>query len=312
MERITTIENCYFEAGSIITIGTFDGVHLGHKKLLSKLNELKTDKNQKTLVFTFEPHPRKVLFPEQSDLQLLTTTEEKTDLIREAGTDVLLLYPFTKEFAEIDPDTFITEILIKKLNVKKLVIGYDHKFGRKREGDIHSFRRLSGKYHYEVEEIPVQEMNEMNISSTKIRKLLFEGNVMEAALLLGYNYYLSGTVIEGKKLGRTIGYPTANLLLKEKDKLLPKTGVYLVKVLQKGNCYWGMMNLGINPTTTADNKLKAEVNIFNFDRTIYNEVIKVEFIERIREEEKFASIDELKNKIKSDEKICQELIKTFS
>lgn len=312
MEVVKDIENWDFSGEGIVTIGTFDGVHYGHRKILSRLNELKTDKNQKTIVFTFEPHPRKVLFPEQSDLQLLTTLDEKIDLIEKAGTDILILYPFSKEFAQIEPIDFIRNVLFEKLKVKKLVIGYDHKFGKDRKGDITTFKNEALDYKYEVEEIPVQEINDINVSSTKIRRALFDGDVKAATTYLGYNYAFSAKVIAGKKLGRTIGYPTANLLINDKDKLIPKIGVYFVNVEVEGIRYFGMMNVGVNPTTDADNKLKIEVNIFNFDKDIYTKTIRVGFLERLRDEEKFNSIEELTEKIKSDERTCKELIKALN
>lgn len=308
MELITDINNWNFRGQGIITIGTFDGVHFGHQRILSRLNELKTEENHKTIVFTFNPHPRKVLFPEQTDLQMLSTRQEKIELIRNLGTDILIEFPFTPEFSQIEPLEFISEILVKKLHVKKLVIGYDHKFGKNREGNLQTFKDQASKYNYLVEEIPAQEIDAINISSTKIRKALFEGSIKDASKYLGYFYSLQGKVVEGKKLGRTIGYPTANIQLFDTEKLIPKTGVYFTEVKVDGGKHYGMMNIGFNPTTDTDKKLKLEVNIFNFDKDIYGKEIEVKLIERIRDEEKFNSLEELKNKIKSDEIICRQLI----
>jgi len=308
MELITDINTWNFRGEGIVTIGTFDGVHFGHQRILTRLNELKTEQNQKTIVFTFNPHPRKVLFPEQTDLQMLTSRAEKLKLIESLGTDIVIEFPFSLEFSQIEPLDFISEILVKKLHVKKLVIGYDHKFGKNREGNLQTFKEQATKYNYTVEEIPAQEIDDINISSTKIRKALFDGSIKEATKYLGYFYPLQGKVVEGKKLGRTIGYPTANIQLFDKEKLIPKTGVYLTRVEVNGGDYYGMMNIGFNPTTDSDNKLKLEVNIFNFDKDIYGKEIDVKLIERIRDEEKFNSIEELKNKIKSDETICKQLI----
>lgn len=312
MELITDINNWNFRGDGIITIGTFDGVHFGHKRILTRLNELKTEKNHKTIVFTFNPHPRKVLFPEQTDLQMLTTREEKIELIRNLGTDLLIEFPFSLEFSQIEPLEFISEILVKKLHVKKLVIGYDHKFGKNREGNLQTFKEQASKYNYSVEEIPAQEIDDINISSTKIRKALFEGQIKDASKYLGYFYSLQGKVVEGKKLGRTIGYPTANIKLFDSEKLIPKTGVYFTQVKIEGEVHYGMMNIGFNPTTDTDKKLKLEVNIFNFDKDIYGKVIEVKLMDRIRDEEKFNSLEELKNKIKSDEIICKQLIEQIS
>ena len=308
MEIVTDIENWHFKGEGVITIGTFDGVHIGHRKILNRLNEIKTDMNQKSIVFTFSPHPRKILFPEQTDLQILTTDNEKIQLIESLCIDVIVIFPFTIEFAQIEPLKFIKEILIEKMNMKKLVIGYDHRFGKDRRGDLSTFKTQADVFGYEVEEIPVQEINDLNVSSTRIRKALFEGDIKLANSNLGYNYSISGTVVKGKQLGRTIGYPTANLLIKDKDKLIPKIGVYFVEVVYNNSNYCGMMNIGTNPTTDNDNLLKLEVNIFNFDKDIYNEDLEIRFIERIRNEEKFNSIEELKNAIKSDEEKCKKLI----
>jgi riboflavin kinase/FMN adenylyltransferase len=308
MEVVKDFKNWNFVDNSIVTIGTFDGVHRGHQKLLQKLIQIRNQKGGKSIVFTFEPHPRKVLFPDQSDLQLLSDLEEKMELFKVQGIDILIVYPFTKEFAQIEPEKFIKEILVDKLKVKTLVIGYDHKFGKDRKGDINTFKTAAGKYGFEVEEIPAQEINDINISSTKIRKALFEGDVKGAAEFLGYNYFISGIVVHGKKLGKTISFPTANINIKDADKLIPKNGVYLVGVEVEGFKGFGMMNVGTNPTTDNDKSLKLEVNIFNFDKDVYTKNIKVEFIERLRDEKKFNSIEELINAIKNDEKICRQIL----
>jgi riboflavin kinase/FMN adenylyltransferase len=309
MKVIDQFDKWAVEERGIVTIGTFDGVHLGHKKLLTRLAEIKAKSGGKTIVFTFDPHPRKVLFPDQKDLQLLTTLDEKIELLKDLDLDYTIIYPFTHEFAQIEPLKFIKEILVDKLKVQTLVIGYDHKFGKDRKGDINTFKEAAKTYGFEVEEVTVQEINEINISSTKIRKALFDGDVKTASLLLGYNYFLSGEVIHGKKLGRTIGYPTANLSIRDKEKLIPKNGVYFVKVSVEGFEGHGMMNIGTNPTTDTDNKIKSEVNIFNFDREIYTKTLRVEFIERIRDEARFDSLNDLIEAIKNDEKICNTFLK---
>jgi riboflavin kinase/FMN adenylyltransferase len=308
MEVVRDLENWNFVDKSIVTIGTFDGVHRGHQKLLQKLNHLKEKKGGKSIVFTFEPHPRKVLFPGQTDLQLLSTLEEKIELIRQQGTDILIVYPFTTEFAQIEPQKFITEMLVGKLKVSTLVIGYDHKFGKDRRGDINTFKFAADKYYFEVEEIPVQEVNDSNVSSTRIRKALFDGDIKAAAEFLGYNYFLQGEVVHGKKMGKTISFPTANIKVNHSDKLIPRKGVYLVGVEVEGFKGHGMMNIGTNPTTDKDDNLKLEVNIFNFDKDIYGKTIKVEFMERLRDEKKFNSIEELIDAIKNDEINCKRIL----
>jgi riboflavin kinase / FMN adenylyltransferase len=308
MEVVRDLKKWNFVDKSILTIGTFDGVHRGHQKLLQKLNNLKEKKGGKSIVFTFEPHPRKVLFPGQTDLRLLSTLEEKIELIEKQGTDVLIVFPFTKEFAQIEPEKFISEMLADKLKVNTLVIGYDHKFGKDRKGDIHTFKSAADKYHFEVEEIPAQEVNDINVSSTRIRKALFEGEVKAAAEFLGYDYFLQGEVGHGKKMGKTISFPTANIRINDADKLIPKKGVYLVNVEVEGFKGHGMMNIGTNPTTDSDDNLKLEVNIFNFDKDIYGKMIRVGFLERLRDEKKFNSIQELIEAIKCDETDCRRIL----
>ncbi len=308
MEVVKDLDKWTFVDDSIVTIGTFDGVHRGHKKLLEKLSQFKSQKGGKNVVFTFEPHPRKVLFPDQTDLQLLSNLDEKIELIKKEGIDITIVYPFTTAFSQIEPEKFIKEILVEKLKVKTLVIGYDHKFGKDRKGDINTFKANAGKYGYEVFEIPAEEINDINISSTKIRKALFDGDVQSAAEFLGYTYFINGYIVHGKKLGKKISFPTANIVLPDKDKLVPKNGVYLVGVEVEGFKGYGMMNVGTNPTTDTDEKTKLEVNIFNFDKDIYGELIKVEFIQRLRDEMKFNSIEELITAIKNDEINCKRIL----
>ena len=308
MEVVKDLDNWSFVDDSIVTIGTFDGVHRGHKKLLQKLIQIRSVKGGKTVVFTFEPHPRKVLFPDQTDLQLLSNLEEKIELIKKEGIDIVIVFPFTKAFSQIEPEKFIREILVEKLKVKTLVIGYDHKFGKDRKGDINTFKEYSDKYNFSVEEIPAEEINDINISSTKIRKSLFEGDIKGASAFLGYNYFINGIVVHGKKLGKTISFPTANIAIADRDKLIPKNGVYLVGVEVEDFKGFGMMNVGTNPTTDSDEKLKLEVNIFNFDKDIYGHFIKVEFIERLRDGKKFNSIEELITAIKNDEINCKRIL----
>ena len=289
---------------SIVTIGTFDGVHLGHQKIIKRLVELKKKQGGEIVLFTFAPHPRKVLFPEQSDLKLITTTQEKCELLQQFGVDHVLVYPFTKAFSQMQAQDYISDIIAKGLKTKTLVIGYDHRFGSNREGNIELLKQCSSVYHFNVEEIPAQEINQLNISSTRIRKAIDEGDVKTANEFLGYSFFVTGTVIKGKQLGRTIGYPTANIFIEDTDKLIPKIGVYAVNVILNGITYKGMLNVGTNPTTDADTKIKIEVNIFDFDKDIYGETLKVEFVKWIRNEEKFANLDELKQALANDKIAC--------
>lgn len=289
---------------SIVTIGTFDGVHLGHQKIIRRLVELKKKQGGETVLFTFDPHPRKVLFPDQTDLKLITTTEEKCTLLQQFGIDHVLVFPFTREFSQMQASEYVSEIIAKGLKTDTLVIGYDHRFGSNREGNIETLKALSATYGFKVEEIPAQEINQLNVSSTRIRKAIDEGDVETANQFLGYSFFVTGIVVKGKQLGRTIGYPTANIFVKDKDKLIPKIGVYAVNVEVENKRYKGMLNVGVNPTTDTDNKIKIEVNIFDFDKDIYDAPIKVEFVKWIRNEEKFANLEELKHALANDKIAC--------
>lgn len=289
---------------SIVTIGTFDGVHLGHQKIIKRLVELKNKQGGEIVLFTFAPHPRKVLFPEQTDLKLITTTEEKCNLLQQFGVDHVLVYPFTKEFSKMHAQDYISDIIAKGLKTKTLVIGYDHHFGANREGNIETLKHFAPIYHFNVEEIPAQEVNQLNISSTRIRKAIDEGDIQTANDFLGYQFFITGKVIKGKQLGRIIGYPTANIFIEDADKLIPEIGVYAVNVILNNIAYKGMLSIGVNPTTDTDSKIKIEVNIFEFDKEIYGETLKVEFVKRIRDEEKFANLDELKKALANDKIAC--------
>jgi len=295
-----------------VTIGTFDGVHLGHQKILSRLQQLKQRHGLKTVVLTFEPHPRKILDPDNKDLKLLTLIDEKLDMLENYGVDVAVVYPFDKDFSNIEAVDYIETILLKSLQVKYLVIGYDHHFGRKRGGNISLLQELKGRYNYKVEEIDALDIDKSAISSSRIRRSLEQGHINMANNFLGHNYFLYARVIHGKKLGRTIGYPTANLQIDSQDKLIPKKGVYFVSVVVKGNAYYGMMNIGINPTTDTSLDLKIEVNIFDFEEDIYKQTIRINFLSYIREEKKFASIDELKTAIDNDKRKCMSLIEEIN
>lgn len=305
---IQNTEHFRIESPTIVTIGTFDGVHLGHQKILLRLKELKEQTGFKTVVFTFDPHPRKVLFPEQSDLKLLTSTEEKLELLEKFGVDITVVFPFTKAFAQLDSELYINNILVKQLRVKELVIGYDHKFGKNRTGDITTLRNFAPTHQYAVEEISVKDIDQIAISSSKIRKALEDGAVETASSYLGYPYLITGKVIKGKQLGRTLGYPTANLDVDLPEKLIPKIGVYLVEVEYDQTLLYGMMNIGTNPTTDNDNLIKLEVHILNFDQDIYTKKIKIRFLNRLRDELKFNSINELKAALDRDKEHSNQLI----
>lgn len=300
------------ENPTIVTIGTFDGVHLGHQKILSRLQQLKQRHNLNTVVLTFEPHPRKVLFPGQKDLKLLTLVEEKLDMLENYGVDVAVVYPFDKEFSNIEAKQYVEEILLKNLKVKYLVIGYDHHFGKDRGGNIKLLQQCEKEYGYEVEEIDAMDIDNISISSSKIRRALEQGNVELANNFLGHHYFLYATVVHGKKLGREIGYPTANLKIDSSDKLIPKIGVYFVEVVFDNRSFYGMMNIGYNPTTDTDGKVKIEVNIFDFNEDIYEKKLRINFLNYLRDEKTFNGLDELILALHEDKLKCLELIEEIN
>jgi riboflavin kinase/FMN adenylyltransferase len=289
---------------SVVTIGTFDGVHLGHQKILNKLKNEANDINGESLLFTFYPHPRMVIFPESHNLKLIQTIDEKIESLREFGLDNLIIYPFTKEFSRLTAFEFVRDILVDKLKVKKLVIGYDHQFGRNREGDIEFLRETANIFDFEVIEISAEEIDEVNVSSTKIRNSIIDGNIARANEFMGKPFQVQGKVVQGKKLGREIGYPTINLQLNNEHKIMPLDGVYAVQVQIAGSKHFGMMNIGINPTINNRDKAekKHEVHLFDFDQNLYDENVIVLFRKFIREEKTFDNLDALKLQIQTDEK----------
>jgi len=292
-EAIQEIKN------AVVTSGTFDGVHVGHQKILSRLKEEAQRVDGETVVITYWPHPRLVLKPWDHSLQLLSTFPEKANLLEEFGIDHLVKIPFTKEFAHMSPEEYISVILHERIQTKKIIIGYDHRFGKNRSGGLEELHEFSPKYGYEVEEIPRQDIDEIGISSTKIRRALEVGDVQHANTYLGRNYALTGRVVHGDKIGRSLGFPTANIAVKENYKLIPSDGIYAVRVCHEYAKYDGMLNIGNRPTIGGDNKT-IEVNIFDFDRDIYESEITIEFVDLIRKEIKFSSLEELKKQLKSD------------
>ena len=296
MKVYRSIEQFKIISNAIVTTGTFDGVHLGHRKIIHRLKELANANDGETVLLTFSPHPRIVLFPDDHGLMLLSTLDEKVDLIRRAGIDHLIIHPFTQQFSRLSSTEYIRDILVGQIDVKKLVIGYDHQFGRNREGSSENLMELESLYDFEVEEIPAHVMNDINISSTKIRKALLEGDVETAHNYLGYPYFITGTVVEGDQIGSEIGFPTANIFVEEKFKLIPANGVYAVHVEVEEESYRGMLNIGTRPTVQGKNQ-SIEVHIFDFDRNIYEKPIQVSLVKRIREEQKFENLDKLKEQL---------------
>lgn len=305
-EELTSIKN------AILTIGTFDGVHVGHQKILQKLQEEACKIDGETVLFTFYPHPRMVLNPTNHGLKLIQTQEEKIEKLEKLGLENLIVQPFTPEFSNLTAKDFVEKFLIEKLNVKKLVIGHDHQFGKNREGTLDFLKEMSVKHNFEVTEIPAQEINEVNISSTKVRKAIESGDIDVANAYLGDPFELNGVVVKGKQLGRTIGFPTANIELKSDIKILPKKGVYAVEIqLSDYTYYIGMMNIGNRPTISNELKETIEVNIFDFNQSIYSNEIKVKLFGRMRDEFKFDSIEKLKEQLTKDEKTCRNYFNTL-
>jgi len=283
---------------TILTLGTFDGVHVGHQKIIQKLIQNASDYNCESLILTFFPHPRMVL-QEGSDIKLLNTIDEKTVLLKKMGLDNLIIHPFDKEFSRLTAEEFVKTILVDALHIQKIIIGYDHRFGRNRLANIDDLILYGKQYNFEVEQISAQEIDSVSISSTKIRNAILDGNIALANEYLGYKYVINGMVINGNQLGRTIGFPTANLKIEENYKLIPKNGVYIVKSTINQKTVFGVMNIGTNPTVNGE-ELSIEVHFIDFDADLYNSKIEISVLERIRDEQKFDSIELLKNQIQED------------
>ncbi len=298
-----------FEAlkNAVVTSGTFDGVHLGHQKILQILRETAQKTGGESVVLTFWPHPRVVVSKDSQDLKLLSTIDEKIELLENQGVDHLLVIPFTREFSELTSEEYVKDILLKQIGTKKLVIGYDHRFGRNREGGFDYLKANSELFGIEIEEIPRQEIENLTISSTKIRQSLMIGEVSSANELLGRKYSFTGIVVKGRQLGRTIGFPTANVQVSQFYKLIPANGVYAVRTFFRNQWHEGMMNIGTRPTVDGIGRTQ-EVNIFNFDDDIYGETVTVEIIDYIRPEQKFNGLDELKAQILADKTKSKEIL----
>ncbi len=291
---------------TIVTIGTFDGVHLGHQKIIQKLNQNAKLYHCESLILTFFPHPRMVLQPE-SDIKLLNNIDERSQLLEKAGLDNLIIHPFNIAFSELSAEDFVKKILVEKLKIKKIVIGHDHRFGKNRSANIDDLIVFGYKYDFEVEQISVQEIDEVSISSTKIRNALIDGNISLANEFLGFPYFITGIVQKGKQLGRTIGFPTANFKIEENYKLIPKKGVYIVSSFFNNQMVFGLMNIGSNPTVEGKT-LSIEVYFLDFDSDLYHRKIEVSLLHYIRPEQKFDNIDLLKNQIENDKNFAIQYI----
>ena len=307
LKSVNNISNFSSKEQTFVTIGTFDGVHFGHQKIIERLVFEAKKVKKKSVLLTFFPHPRMVLQKDAS-IELLNTIDERASLLEKTGLDYLIIHPFSKAFSRTSAFEFVRDILVNQLNISKLIIGYDHHFGKNREGNITQLTEYSHLYDFNVEEIPAQDIDDVSVSSTKIRKALHLGNLRTANNYLGYNFMLCGTVVNGKKLGGKIGYPTANISVKERYKLIPKTGVYVVQTKIQNETVFGMMNIGNRPTVNGNHQT-IEVHFFDFNKDLYGKKLTIELLYFLRDEKKFGSIDLLIHQLKKDEKTARDYIK---
>ena len=291
---------------SFVTIGTFDGVHVGHQKVIRNLVESATSKNATSVLLTFFPHPRMVLQKNET-IKLINTIDERIKLLEKIGLEILIIQQFTKEFSNQSALDFVKTILVDTLKISKLIIGYDHQLGKNRDGNFKQLEAYGETLNFKVQEISQKEINNSTVSSTKIRKAIESGNIEKANNYLGYHFMLTGEVVKGKNLGKKIGFPTANLYIKESYKLLPKTGAYVVKAEIENKTVFGMMNIGFRPTVNGINQT-IEIHFFNFNKDLYGEIIQVDVLSYLRDEQKFKSVELLKNQLQKDKEKSLEII----
>ena len=304
MQILSNLFEIKLSKSTIATIGTFDGIHIGHQKILNSLARFAKENSLKSVVITFDPHPRKIINKKNS-IELINTIEEKKEKLKTLGFDYLIVQKFDEKFSETEANKFV-EILKNNINIKKLIVGYDHRFGKNRNADINDLKKYGKELNFEVIEIDALEIEEVNISSTKIRSAIKDGNIRQANSYLGYNFFLGGEVVKGHSRGKELGFPTANLKIDE-DKIIPKNGVYLVKSKIDHQDIYGMMNIGYNPTFNNKSK-KIETHFFNLNKNLYGKIIKIELLEYIREEKRFETVDDLIQRLKLDREKCLKLI----
>jgi riboflavin kinase/FMN adenylyltransferase len=292
---------------AVITIGTFDGVHIGHQAILEKLAQRAREVGGESVLITFDPHPRLVLSPQNVSVELLSSLAEKLEALSHVGIDNVVVVPFTAAFANMSASSYVRDFLITHFHPHTFIIGYDHRFGYKREGDFHLLEKLKTEYHFLLEEIPVQEIQDLAISSTRVREALHQGNISKANDYLGRPYTLRGQVVHGEQRGRRIGYPTANMECDDIHKLIPANGVYAIRAFVNAKTYIGMMNIGIRPTVSHANKRSVEAHLFDFHDDIYGETVRIEMIQRLRDEQKFDSIDALQAQLDQDKLQAQKV-----
>ncbi|MGB2312611.1 MAG: bifunctional riboflavin kinase/FAD synthetase, partial [Flavobacteriaceae bacterium] len=306
---IHSISNYQPKRPSILTIGTFDGVHIGHQKIIRNLISKAKEEDLCALVLTFFPHPRMVL-QKDTQLKMIDTLEEKRQLLESLGVEILIVQPFTLEFSRLTAIEYTRDILVNGLNISKLIIGYDHRFGRNREATVEDLKHFGLDYDFSVEEIPAQDIASIAVSSTKVRNAISAGEIKKANQYLGRPFSLCGSIVKGDKIGRKIGYPTANLDIKETYKLRPQNGVYLVQSHLNNQKYFGMMNVGKRPTVSGK-QIQTEIYFFDFDGDLYGNKLKIELLEKIRDEQKYDSLESLGNQLSIDQKSCQKLIPKY-
>ena len=308
MKVYSNIEEFEPKENLVATVGTFDGVHLGHSYILDCLKTESEKMNGESVLLTFYPHPRMVLFPENNDLKMLNTQEEKIQLLDQSNLNHLIIHPFSREFSRLNSIEFVRDVLVNQLGISKLIIGYDHHFGRNREGTFEDLLELANLYGFEVEQIEAQEFKDTQVSSTKIRSAIEAGDMKTARHFLGYPFLLSGIVVQGAGIGRTLGFKTANIGIKDRFKIIPPNGVYAVHVNLKGRTYKGMLNIGVRPSINDAGGRTIEVHIFGLDEDLYGLEISVGLLEKIREEKKFENIDLLKQQLQLDKTKCEDIL----
>lgn len=306
MKILTTSDQSISNTPSVVTIGTFDGVHIGHQKIIKRLTKRASEKNLISVVLTFFPHPRMVL-QQNSNIQLLNTIAERKEILSALGLDYIYVKEFTKVFADLSAREFVKTVLVDKLNVKHVIIGYDHQFGKNRSANIDDLKRFGAEFGFQVEEISAQDVEDVAVSSTKIRTALDSGDIQTANAFLGYDYYINGTVVRGKGFGKKMEFPTANINVSETYKLIPKNGVYAVSSIYKEQIIYGMMNIGVNPTFNGDKKT-IEVHFFDFNENLYDQPMTIRFLDRLRDEHKFESVDALIAQLRNDQIKAKQLI----
>ncbi|WP_108867499.1 bifunctional riboflavin kinase/FAD synthetase [Aquimarina aquimarini] len=309
MKRYTNAKTYENSIPSVVTIGTFDGVHIGHKKIIERLVESAKNNGLESVILTFFPHPRMVL-QQDSGIKLINTIDERIQILKQTGLSSLVIHPFTKEFSRLTAGEYVQQMLVECLNVRHVIIGYDHRFGRNRNSNITDLASYGVQKDFTVEEISKQDIDDVAVSSTKIREALLQGNIIKANTYLGYEFMLTGTVVKGKELGRKLNFPTANLHIEEAYKLIPKNGVYIVKSCIDNKTYFGMMNIGTNPTVNGTQQT-IETHFFDVSFNLYDKKIQIQLLKRIRDEKKFDSIDELQNAMQHDEDFSRNYINSL-